>query len=308
MQVFNLQTRGVWLEFRTGLGTLGASSAACIISKSFDGAWGVFAEWHGLPDKPTKHARQGLTVEPLTAFLYEQSRPGVVVNDPGHMICVGPETWAHASPDRLAMDPSEEHPNGLLELKDHRHLPYMAWGDGGEIVSHADWKEQGQPIKLYELVQVYWQMWCTGARWVDLAALLPRRGLISIYRVRRDERAIRAIVGKLRPWYRAHLLEGVEPRVDDTDGCYRWLAHRAAMLEEGKREATPAELEAAQNYREARATEKQAAADKSRARAALLDSMCPKSGGQIKRITDEDGRQVASITKSGGLTVSKERT
>lgn len=285
-----------WRAARSAGGTLGASDAARIISGAYGGGWGVYCDWNGIEREVPKYVGDGLRVEPFTEALYQQTCPWLTVTDPGHAIAVHANGWASTSPDLFVADPREHQPEGGGEMKDHRYLDAWAWGNSGEIGSYAEWESE-RPIPLYELVQCYWQLWVLGWAWVDLVVLLPVPALLRIYRIRRDERAIAAIIAKVDAFRTRHLIEGDPPEIDDSDACAVWLSHRAAVLAEGRREATEEEAALVQAIRSYRDTERAAKVAQKGYRNALLARM---AGAQSITI----GPYVAAyLTASGQLNV-----
>lgn len=296
MILHRFDTIEAWREARMAGGTLGASDAARIVSGAYDGAWGVYADWHGIERERPKYAGDGLDVEPLILALYRQTRPDLDARNPGHVIAIHPNGWASASPDLLVTDPREPCPDGGGEMKDHRYLDAWAWGPSAEITSYAAWADE-RPVPLYELAQCYWQCWVLGWSWVDLVVLLPVPSLLRIYRIRRDERAIAAIVAKVEDFRDRLLIEGDPPPVDGSDACAAWLSHRAAVLAEGRREATEDEARLVESIRHARRTRQDAEAAEALDRNTLLAAMTGAKGITI-------GPRVAAYTSAKGrLTV-----
>ena len=114
----------------------------------------------------------GTETEPMACTAYE-SRSGNLVTATG--LVVHPQIeMAGASPDGLIDD------DGLIEIK----CPMTA--------THIDTLLGGSVPGKY-VIQIHWQMACTGRKWCDFVSFDPRMPAemqLSILRVERDERMI----------------------------------------------------------------------------------------------------------------------
>jgi putative phage-type endonuclease len=121
----------------------------------------------------------GVETEPMARLAYEVET-GAIVEQVG-MINHPTIKMAGASPDGLVGD------DGLIEIK----CPNTA--------THIDTLENGT-IKGEYLLQMQWQMACTGRIWCDFASYDPRVGhksALKIIRVLRDDEKIKAITDEV---------------------------------------------------------------------------------------------------------------
>lgn len=85
--------------------------------------------------------------------------------------------------------------------------------------ARLEWGAEGSDqVPRQYLVQCHHQMLVTGARWVDLAALIGGRGLV-IHRVERDDEFLAWYEGELVAFWREHVEKRVPPEPKTVDDC-----------------------------------------------------------------------------------------
>ena len=173
-----------WLSARAGLIT--ASRIADLMAKTKTGESASRANYRGqlvaerLTGKPqesfTNAAMQwGTDQEPMARSAYEIAH-GEMIEQVG-LILHSSIPLTGASPDGLIGD------KGLIEIK----CPNTS--------THIDYAVSGKPPNKY-LLQMLWQMECTGREWCDFVSYDPRMPedmQLFIVRVNRDEKRISEI-------------------------------------------------------------------------------------------------------------------
>lgn len=167
-----------WLSARAGMIT--ASRIADLMAKTKTGESAIRANYRAqlvaerLTGKPqesfTNAAMQwGTETEPLARSAYELQN-GVMVDQVG-FIPHPTIQFSGASPDGLIDD------DGLIEIK----CPNTA--------THIKYAVSGKPPTEY-LLQMLWQMECTGRKWCDFASYdprMPENMQLFVVRVNRDD-------------------------------------------------------------------------------------------------------------------------
>jgi predicted phage-related endonuclease len=168
-------------------------------------------------------------------------QPGPPIGQPGEL---GPEPWMHCRVDFRVWESAylTTDADRILECKTTRQYD-DEWGAEGT-----------DAVPVHYLVQCVWQMACTGIERTDLAAFSTWGDDFRIYTIYRDLDVERAIVDAVRAWYQLHVIGGVLPGADGSDGCKIGLGALMARRPKPKalREATADEAAMVARYFEAR--------------------------------------------------------
>ena len=269
-----------WLRARRVLTTIGGSDVGPVLFNAFEGEWGVFAPEYR---KPGAWTGQGLRWERFILELYFDREgaptPASPSLDAPYTICLGPEPWAHVSPDMQAIDP--ELGKGGVDAKliflnrDRDDLPSWrgvskAWGTGELILVEERGALKDLPLPPAYDGQARLHMWCLDCGWWDITALMPGHEL-RVYRILRDLDAEAAMLEALYGWWETHIAEGKPPEFDPaSDTCALWMTARLNARADKAREATDEEMALMRAYRQARDIEKTGKAAKNAARNTLL--------------------------------------
>ena len=169
-----------WLALR-GLGSSDAA-AICGLNK-FKTPAGVWAEKVGLikPFEGNEATEWGTKLEPVVAQAFSD-KTGIEIKKNDNIYAHDVHPFLTATPDYVL----SHVPSTLLEIKTTSSRNESAWSDG---------------IPDYTHVQVMHQMLVTGADLVHIACLVGGQKLI-INQVRRDEKAISAILDKLLEFWK----------------------------------------------------------------------------------------------------------
>jgi len=178
----------------------------------------------GMPDPVTDDQKRGHLLEAVVVEMYGLLYPTYHILPAIH--CVHPSyPWMAATPDRFLGDARGEAP--LLECKTHSRWLIDKYGDIGT-----------ENIPDYEFCQVQHQMAVTGAPWVDLAILFGEQETLavlarmveggteisyaanlaanldfSVYRIKRDDGFIEALIAAEEEFWNRYVL-GDETPVD----------------------------------------------------------------------------------------------
>lgn len=287
--------RAAWEAARFEGDRIGASDVAAIFGLSpWAGPWDLWRRIKlGVRPERTDAEREvlarGLRWELTVVREYQHARPlariehygaeaGCVVRHPEH-------AWAVCSPDGVVWEGSEW---GLLEAKTAMRAD--GWADGD--IDAGDFEAAEGAVPTVYLIQVLWQMYATGAAWVDVAVLLPRYDL-RIVRVRRDEALLADLAAKVTAWRERYIIgdDVPDPVISDE------IKRRAALTDRADAKARPewADADTAAvltAIAEATAARKVAEAEEDR----LKD-------GLLLRVQDEtkgwtDGRHTATVVRS----------
>lgn len=229
--------RSAWESARFEGDRIGASDAPAIFGLSpWAGPWDLWRRIVlGIRPERTEAEREvlarGLRWEATVAREYAHSRPearvilggadfGFVVRHPEH-------AWAVCSPDAIVYEGGEW---GLAEFK----TAMRADGWGREDLDVDDLDITAESVPEVYLIQCLWQLYVTGAAWVDLAVLLPRYDL-RIVRIRRDDAALAGLAAKVAAWRERHIIGREEP--DPVLSAE--IVRRAALTERADAKAKP---------------------------------------------------------------------
>lgn len=157
-----------------------------------------------LESEETTATRVGHKIEPLIAELYVEETGAELahfgtVRHPDHH-------WITATPDRAVRGTRR-----LVEIKCVGYRSAFDWGSGPEDVPD------------YYRCQIAWQMAVCGAEECDVAALIGGTEF-RIYRIRHDQALWMAIFTAAHAFWHNHVLPGVPPPVDGSEGARTMLA------------------------------------------------------------------------------------
>lgn len=213
LQLRPFATREAWLAARG----IGGHAAAAIRGRSpFAGPWDVWCDFQ--PEVQRRHfdaelLAEGLRYEPIVAGEFEHAT-GHRVERVANAVMFHPEhPWATGSPDAFVNDRA-----GGLELKTSR---VGGWGPFETTIEFYE-PAADHVVPAVFLDQVYWYLHLSGLPVWYVAAWIPRPFLfpeLRWYRILRDEHHQAAIFAEVAAWRQKHLVDGVMPEIDDTDGC-----------------------------------------------------------------------------------------
>lgn len=238
---------------------IGASDIGKLLGKSpHGGPWDVWLDKMGLgtPEPDTLDMQMGRRWERRVLEDYGEER-GVWAHGPewATSIAEAPSpTWRSNVIIRHAAHPwATCSPDGFgEEIGAGPGAP--VWGIECKAVmdpgSAAGWEEETViiepghdarwPCPLHFALQVYWSLAVTGLPFWDLAAILmSRRGRLVYHRFLADPELQDALLAQVGAWRQRHLVDGVEPEIDDSAAAWSYYAslpHEAPL-----REATPEE-------------------------------------------------------------------
>lgn len=218
--------RCAWEAARFGGASIGASDAPAIFGLSpWSGPWDLWARMvRGVRPERTDAEREvlarGLRFEATVIREYQHARPGARVvhlgASEGLIVANSEHPWAVCSPDGVVFEGAEW---GLLEAK----TAMLADGWAVDDLDAEDVDIAADAVPRVYLIQCLWQLYVTGAAWVDLAVLLPRYDL-RIVRIRRDEAVIAGLARKVAAWRDRHIIGGEEPSAILSDEARRRAA------------------------------------------------------------------------------------
>lgn len=147
------------------------------------------------------------------------------------------DKWILGTPDRLVLDAPE-----LLEIK------WVGWNLA------ANWDEQDQEgVPDYVRAQVEWLLEITDRVEAHVPVLLSGPQLrFRIFRIRRNPKVFAGLRAKAERFWHEHVLTGIPPKVDHTDGAKRMLS---ALHAAPSAEILAAPAEAEEVYRRLRAAQ-----------------------------------------------------
>lgn len=234
---------------------LGASEIASVCGLNpFSGPIDVYLKKTGQAiesdDEDAQFRKElGHRIEGLIADLYAEKTGRVIA--PCDTIIHPSEPWAGCTPDRQIVGQDVG-----VEIKNV----------GIRVISH--WANNAPPD--YVAAQCQYQMWITGWKRVDIAALLGGRDFV-IHTVERDEETIGMLADIGRRFWHEHVVPRVPPPVDGSN-TYREFLIRKFPACRGKLEQGDAIAEKwARAYLDATANESAAAAVKAEAGNILRD-------------------------------------
>jgi len=264
-----------WLEARRG--GIGGSDIAAILGLS---PWtSPLAVWHAKmsgDSGPANDAMEwGHRLEAPVAERYAEGHPEYTVTGPREMKFHPEYPRAFASVDGLLLNPDDQTPVGLLEVKTTSQL----------------WSE----VPLYYQAQVQWYMGIYGLPFCDVAVLAQGRHY-SEFRVPFDERWFKVAVISAETWWERHIVGGEVPPARAVDnGAKFWPA-------EDKEQSVEVPEELAHRLAVARRRYKEAEELKDAAEAELKLAM-----GPAARARTASGAQVASWTTTRRTSVDVKR-
>ena len=248
--------RTSWLAARVG--GLGASEAAALLGCSpFAGPWDVVANkrtGRDIPEEPASDFDSGAdlndpkvrgqVLEPLVGVAYTAitGRPHWPIGDvfglPGSIaITAHPaHPWLRASLDAIVRDP--ELGDGCGEWKTALHA--WKWGEDGTVITGADHPAWAVAVPEHICVQAVVQMAVTELSFCDVA-VMTSGFRFRVIRFLRDERSERGLLRVLADLWRLHILEGVDPDIDESDACVRAMKSRLVSARAKSRRATEEE-------------------------------------------------------------------
>jgi predicted phage-related endonuclease len=154
------------------------------------------------PFEGNQATKMGHLLEPVVANLYRELHPEVVDLIECETI-VGKEPWMLATPDRVAHTADDR--EWLVEIKNRSRFTI---GDFGE--------QQTDQVPHDILCQVLWQQYVTGLTGdADVAVLVDGRDFMT-FTVPYDAELAAMLVRTLRDWWTRHVVQGIEPAIDQT--------------------------------------------------------------------------------------------
>lgn len=226
-RVYRLPSVDAWALARRRF--LGASTAAKILGCSpYGGPWSVWAACNRpelLQEDGAAQKARGHREEPRIFEDY-RSETGHHVAGPLQTVIIQSEAPFGVSPDGLVRDGEW----GLLEAK--TDASNARWGRSGEEVARYS-PEAIQVVREDYLCQCYTLLAATG---LPFCRIVVRRSLDDLrwITVHADPGFQRALMERLREWWRLHIEEGQEPQVDDSEVCraffVRTFPERAGLL------------------------------------------------------------------------------
>ncbi len=259
-----------------------------------------FQLWHEMagnievtPPHPAVLDRGHRLEEPIARWLADQHPELRIRNCGGRWWQVG--TRYAATPDRLAVDRSNDHVAALVEIKTASNP--AGWGTPGT-----------DEIPPYYFDQVQWQMYCTGADRV-IVAVLGARLEFAEYLVERDDTRISQMV-RAADEFMDSLETGVEPDWKTEAGdfqVYETMRELHPDIEPYSVEATDDAALAISRYRKARRLAEVTEARAKAFAAAELedDKTLTHQGGVLARRTARKSRSGESGTPF--ITFAKEK-
>lgn len=204
------QARVRWLkQRRRGIG--GSDAAAILGVSEYRDAWSVYVEKAGLApieEREADHLVIGHLMEPVIASLYTR-RTGRLLEKPKGIMVHPDHDCIIANPDRLVKG---EHRG--TEIKTAGLWTRGKWGEAGTDQVPPDY-----------LIQCSQYMAVTGYPVWDVPVLF-HGSRFEIYVVPRDIDLERWMLDRLVAWWQRHIVGGIPPEIDGSDGCAKYLALR----------------------------------------------------------------------------------
>lgn len=203
---------------------IGSSEIGSILGVS---RWPVINVWRSklmpdLDEPETEDQKRGRILEPAVAQWYAEET-GARLEEPGTLRHPA-KTLVLATPDRIA------HLNGArrtVELKTAVWTQQGEWGDAGT-----------DQVPMGYLVQVNWEMACTGDAEADLAVLIGGHDF-RIYHLTRDDELLGMAFEAAEKWWRNHVVTQRPPDVDGSRAYSDFLAARYPREQKPMLAATP---------------------------------------------------------------------
>ncbi|HPA53218.1 MAG TPA: YqaJ viral recombinase family protein [Thermoanaerobaculia bacterium] len=268
-------SREEWLEERkTGLG--GSDAAAVLGLNPWASPLSVYLEKLGLaePKEESRPMRLGKRMEPVILEEY--------LRETGGRASLNARVYRHPEFPEILGTPDafrEDEPVGV-ELKWIGDRSASQWGESGT---------DDIPDYYYTQVAVY--MAVTNREAWDLAAIIGGRDL-RIYRIERNLALEEELLGRLRAFWRDHVLAQVPPEVDGSADARRWIDARFPRQRAALRPATAQEEAWARELAVVREAKVRIEGDEERLRNLLTASIGEAEGieGAFGRITWKAGK------------------
>ena len=195
---------------------IGSSEVARVVGL-VPGAIDVWAEKVGMAAErePSEPMEFGSRIEEVIGDAYQARHPETRIYTPG-TLWHPTEEWACATPDRVVAPPGLGRPPRrdwlrLLEIKT-------------VFFSGRDFGEGPDEIPERHLVQVAWQMECSGVDECTVVALL--NGRYREYPILRDLELGQMLLDQVGEWWRRHVVAGVPPPADGSEAYTAYLRRR----------------------------------------------------------------------------------
>lgn len=251
-------TREAWLEIRRhGIG--GSDVAACLGLSPWRTPLSVYLDKRGesTDSVQSESAYWGTVLEDTVAKEFER-RLGMKVQRVRRVIRAGEDGFMIANIDRAIVnpdiagnvrvidDPEKITANGgrrittdaILECKTASSFKIGDWGDTQEFEIKTGEFVSEHKIPLYYETQVQWYLGITGASVCYLAVLIGGQDF-RIYRIERNEEAIKALQEKCLHFWKDYVLAGIEPNAINIEDIKRlYKVDNGEMLEADQQAAT----------------------------------------------------------------------
>lgn len=252
---------------------LGASEAACILGLSRYAT--PFDIWHHktfgrestdtAATKRGKYLEQGLLAWGADEVQATAVMGGIPIDQPG---IEGPKPWMAFHPDGFVMVDGAWQ---LVEAKTSRNT--HEWGEDDDIPQEY-------------LVQVQYQLACTGGQSAYVFAYLPIADKLKVYTVNRDDQFIAVMLEILDGWWNRHVVANVAPELDGGDTVRPYLLAKFPRETQPLRDLQDGESDLIAEFLQARAlaaeTEDKLDVLKARVQAAIGDAEGIKvNGGKV---------------------------
>lgn len=204
---------------------------------------GVLVDDHRSPELE-EAAFWGHQHEPTVARVFSERTGLRVVEGPG-MLAHAERRWMLANVDRFVLEPGEDAPASLLEIKTRSAFQLDEWLLG---------------VPDGPALQTHWYLAVTGYQHAHVAALLGGNRLL-IHRVERDEGLIEHLVEIVGRFWQG-VLDGTPPPVDGSEATAELLGHLYRVTPDRITVADPADvLPLLERRRELKAREERTAAE-----------------------------------------------
>lgn len=248
---------------------VGASEVAAVLGlDSYTSPLDVWARktgrapvWDEAPQRLDQ--KLGHMLEPVMATLYQDERPGVVLEERGTI--VGPEPWMLATPDRWASVgdfPVGEEPTiydqWLVQFKTKNWRTFEGFGAEGT-------DEIPDTIQC----QVQWEMAVAGRDRCDVGVLVDGREWY-VFPVAYDPELGADLMSRIGDWWKRYVVTDIEPPVGTHAQDVEYLKRKFAAPTKDLLPATPAIEEACERLAIAQQTAKDAEFEKDSAKSVLM--------------------------------------
>lgn len=249
-RVLRFASREAWLAFRRQ--GIGGSDVARLVGASPDGSeWSVWATRRGRGLGPTPGWLQALydrgnREEPRVLEDLASETGARVVGPLGPLVVVGPRP-IQVTPDAFVRWTDGEWGGGEAKTDgESGWYRRSAWGPSGETIER--WTPAaGRIVREDYAAQCYAGLLATGLPWWILVVRLSMDDL-RWYRIMRDERLQAAMLARCATWWQMHIVEGVEPEIDESRVCFEAMRRLYPQETRALREATDDEAETAAEW------------------------------------------------------------